>query len=1166
MSGIEYRGDLNRPLTQNELDDNFRYKEEWLINHSYKQNMVVLYDDGLGPYFYKAKNDTQKTTFDALDWTKIGTGGSGVPGIQGATGSQGATGLQGVIGNTGSQGVTGADSTVKGATGATGSQGIKGDTGSAGPASTVQGPQGVTGSIGETGSQGVTGSIGATSTVQGPQGIQGVIGIQGIEGAGLKGLSTSAFALDNVGNILINIRPNIIADGYATAFLNNSFIHIAKNSDTTQYQISEIVTYDDVSGDTTIKPPIYLSPSATLIAVNDWTIQGSSVQGPTGATGDVGATGITGSKGTTGDVGPAGATSGLIGPTGPTGSDGLPGVGATGPQGLQGFQGIQGATGSQGIQGVTGQLGATGDDGITGIQGATGSQGATGETGETGSQGATGETGATGVSIGATNGLSIGATSGDVELGGKLNTFTIIDGNGQFLRLGDDGLELQRLDFATTQGGYNLMSAVSGSIGYLGSFAGTKFGNTTGVDLNTNPFTNVTDVTSEYQQGSLGSSSVIYASAGSTARMEITMDSTSNKISNFSTLGGESYAEVSGNSISLGTKDVTNTYSGTFTITNESGLWFLNDASGTGIFNVGPGYHYSSFTDGSSLTLGTAIFGNVFTDGTGTVGMKLKGFGEINDTGATADYSGLVGISLVPKVYVDDAIINGTVGATNGLSIGATSGDVELGGTLIQDTFIHGDANSFGMTGISVYTLETNLSYNEQIGGTSGLDGVFTTKSIDGEVVEYRGGGGTLFTKHTNNLTSGHFLESGTASIQVLNNTNSTLTQGNARLHLSGSEDITLENSSSKILLHAPYTVTIDSDKGATYGGKLILSATGNVFTDHNDVKKGLEYGASYSSNYTNRSLVDKEYVTTVVGAYLPLVGGTLSGNLLMGANNITGVNDLTTATIDVTKASTTDIVNFEHTGGEVFFGGNGGVGTGGSNLIHKTKFNTASSTIDCHQDFAGTVGLCLQNWTTTGGLNNYASMSNQDGPLYVSTGSGAENNLFLKSGSDLIIFQDSAGSKMADLGATALDVIGDITLSGTVDGRDVAVDGTKLDTIETNATADQTLSKTFTLEAPTATDDITIFRTDVAITVQEVIAVSTGTTPSTTYVLRHHTDRANAGNLLTTSAATTSTTTGDTAALSVAAIPADSWVWYESTAASGTDVILSIDIRYTED
>jgi len=111
-----------------------------------------------------------------------------------------------------------------------------------------------------------------------------------------------------------------------------------------------------------------------------------------------------------------------------------------------------------------------------------------------------------------------------------------------------------------------------------------------------------------------------------------------------------------------------------------------------------------------------------------------------------------------------------------------------------------------------------------------------------------------------------------------------------------------------------------------------------------------------------------------------------------------------------------------------------------------------------------------------------------------------------------------------------------------------------------------QNLTKTITIEAPTASEDITIYRTDVAITVNEVIAVSTGTSPSTTYQLKHGTDRDAAGTNLTTSAATTSKTTGNTATLSTAAIPANSWIWLETTAASGTSVILSIDIRYTID
>ena len=141
---------------------------------------------------------------------------------------------------------------------------------------------------------------------------------------------------------------------------------------------------------------------------------------------------------------------------------------------------------------------------------------------------------------------------------------------------------------------------------------------------------------------------------------------------------------------------------------------------------------------------------------------------------------------------------------------------------------------------------------------------------------------------------------------------------------------------------------------------------------------------------------------------------------------------------------------------------------------------------------------------------------------------------------------------------------------SGAGTGDPVDLTATQVRTIlnvENGATADQTLSKTFTLETPTATDDITIFRTDVAITVVEVIAVSTGTTPNTTYQLKHGTNRNLAGTALTTSASTTSITTGDIATLSGGgSVLADSWIWLETTVASGTGVTLSIDIRYTED
>ena len=53
---------------------------------------------------------------------------------------------------------------------------------------------------------------------------------------------------------------------------------------------------------------------------------------------------------------------------------------------------------------------------------------------------------------------------------------------------------------------------------------------------------------------------------------------------------------------------------------------------------------------------------------------------------------------------------------------------------------------------------------------------------------------------------------------------------------------------------------------------------------------------------------------------------------------------------------------------------------------------------------------------------------------------------------------------------ASGIDVTGNITVTGTVDGRDVAADGTKLDGIESGATADQTAAEIRTL-VDTASD-----------------------------------------------------------------------------------------------
>jgi hypothetical protein len=113
--------------------------------------------------------------------------------------------------------------------------------------------------------------------------------------------------------------------------------------------------------------------------------------------------------------------------------------------------------------------------------------------------------------------------------------------------------------------------------------------------------------------------------------------------------------------------------------------------------------------------------------------------------------------------------------------------------------------------------------------------------------------------------------------------------------------------------------------------------------------------------------------------------------------------------------------------------------------------------------------------------------------------------------------------------------------------------------------TSVKTHTKTITIESPTSSEDITFFRTDAAITVQEVIAVRTGN-GATNFKLRHSTNRAAGGTLVTNNLNSNSGSVGNIAPLSDRTIPANSWIWLETTGASGTNVTFTVDLRYTID
>lgn len=113
------------------------------------------------------------------------------------------------------------------------------------------------------------------------------------------------------------------------------------------------------------------------------------------------------------------------------------------------------------------------------------------------------------------------------------------------------------------------------------------------------------------------------------------------------------------------------------------------------------------------------------------------------------------------------------------------------------------------------------------------------------------------------------------------------------------------------------------------------------------------------------------------------------------------------------------------------------------------------------------------------------------------------------------------------------------------------------------------TLSKTISVENPSAGEDISFFFTNIAITITEIRAVLVGSAgPIINWSVRHSTDRSAVGTeVVTGGTVTTDTTAGsDVTTFDAPAITADSHVWLETTAQGGTVDSIVITVFYTED
>lgn len=116
-------------------------------------------------------------------------------------------------------------------------------------------------------------------------------------------------------------------------------------------------------------------------------------------------------------------------------------------------------------------------------------------------------------------------------------------------------------------------------------------------------------------------------------------------------------------------------------------------------------------------------------------------------------------------------------------------------------------------------------------------------------------------------------------------------------------------------------------------------------------------------------------------------------------------------------------------------------------------------------------------------------------------------------------------------------------------------------------ASTSTTRSFSLTVEDPTSSEDRTIVRVVYPLTVSDITCVLTSGT-SVTINPKHGVDRSGSGTAFLSSAtAITSTTTGDSlTSFASATVAAGSYVWLETTAASGSPGELNCVFSYTFD
>jgi hypothetical protein len=328
------------------------------------------------------------------------------------------------------------------------------------------------------------------------------------------------------------------------------------------------------------------------------------------------------------------------------------------------------------------------------------------------------------------------------------------------------------------------------------------------------------------------------------------------------------------------------------------------------------------------------------------------------------------------------------------------------------------------------------------------------------------------------------------------NNTNITAVANNATNINSVKNNATNINTVAGINANVTTVAGISSDVTAVSGKATEIGrlGTSDAVADMNTLGttatvNDMDTLADISSNITTVAGVSSN-VTTVAGiASNVTTVANNNSNVTAVANNSSNINSAVSNASNINAA----VANASNINSVVYNATN--INTTAANINDVNNFaaryrigsSNPTSSLDVGDLFFNTSANELRIYNGTqwqGGVTATGNLSQVSGSVF--TGDNRYNdNIKAKFGndSDLQIFHNTTDSiinasgtgniKLQDQGNTKLEITstgvsttGNLVISGTVDGRDVASDGSKLDGIESGATGDQTASEIVALVA----------------------------------------------------------------------------------------------------